>query len=169
MIKFFHHFNQEPDRNQKLNKLKNLLMDKIPVLKKLSFFICPVAAAMLFGCNSTEVKTDQSEPHEHSEKHTYREMLNDTLFVNFGGSKTYDIVFKNDSAFYWESTERGSYGDEKTKTIVLDDHRVLTHWIENDSTVVTIHTDFENMTINGFEAFNEQRSIFLIGDLTVKE
>ena len=144
-------------------------MYKMHVLKKLSFFSYALAAAMLFGCNSTEVRTNQSEPHEHGEKYTYREMMNDTLSVNFGGSKTYDIVFKNDSAFYWESTVRGSYGDEKTKTIVLDDHRVITHWIENDSTVVTIHTDFGNMTINGFEAYKEQRSIYLIGELTVQE
>jgi len=142
-------------------------MYKIHVFKKLSFFICHLAAAMLIGCNSTEVKTDQSDSRELGEKHTYREMIDDTLFVNFGGSKTYDIVFKNDSSFYWESTERKSYGDEKTKTIVLDEYRVLTHWIENGSTVVTIHTDFENMTINGFEAFKEQRSIYLIGELTV--
>ena len=144
-------------------------MYKIHVLKKPFFFIGLITAAMLFGCNSTEVKTDQSDSPKHGEKHTYREMMNDTLSVNFGGSKTYDIVFKNDSAFYWESTVRGSYGDEKTKTIVLDDHRVITHWIENDSTVVTIHTDFGNMTINGFEAYKEQRSIYLIGELTVQE
>ncbi|HKK39705.1 MAG TPA: hypothetical protein VJ949_09835 [Cryomorphaceae bacterium] len=144
-------------------------MNKKSVLKNYSFFICLITAAVLIGCNSSKKRIDQEDLPKHSQKHTYREMINDTLFVDFLGRSTYDIVFKNDSGFYWKSTVSGSFGDEKTKTIVLDDHRVLTHWIENDSTVVTIHTDFENMTINGFEAFNEQRSIFLIGDLTVKE
>jgi hypothetical protein len=124
---------------------------------------------MLIGCNSNKKTTDEGDLHSHSEKPTYREMLNDTLFVAFRGGGSYEIVFKNDSSFYWESTVSDSFGDEKTKTIVLDDHRVLTHWLENDSTVVTIHTDFENMTINGFEAFKEQRSIYLIGDLTTVE
>jgi hypothetical protein len=144
-------------------------MNKKSVLKNHSFFICLITAAVLIGCNPSKKRIDQEDLPKHSEKRTYREHINDTLVVDFLGRSTYDIVFKNDSGFYWKSKVSGSFGDEKTKTIVLDDHRVLTHWIENDSTVVTIHTDFENMTINGFEAFNEQRSIFLIGDLTVPE
>jgi hypothetical protein len=144
-------------------------MIKISVLKKLSFFLCLISAAMLIGCNSSEKSTDQEGLPEHGEKRTYREYISDTLIVDFLSGNSYDIVFKSDSGFYWENTVSGSFGDQKAKTIVLDDYRVLTHWIENDSTVVTIHTDFENMTINGFEAFNEQRSIYLIGDLTVTE
>ena len=144
-------------------------MYKISIFRMHSFLICLITGVMLIGCNSNKKRTDEGDLYEHSEKPTYREMMNDTLLVNFRGGSTYEIVFKNDSSFYWGSTVSGPFGDEKTKTIVLDDHRVLTHWLENDSTVVTIHTDFENMTINGFEAFKEQRSIYLIGDLTTVE
>lgn len=138
-------------------------------LKKIGQFLIVVSVLFLTNCISDEKTKETKIAPDTNQTFTYREMMNKPLIVSFKKPATYEILFKSDSSFYWKSLRTGNIGDVKTNTIILDDYKVLTHWIENDSTIVNILTDFENMTINGFETFKNHKTISLIGKLTVKE
>ncbi len=148
--------------------MKTSVMKK---LNKLRFapFLLAASMLLLIKCNSTEGNKGTNTTQEAKIPLTYREQINKPLIVNFGDSAIYELLYKSDSSFQWISVISGKKEDVKSKTIVLDEYKVLTHWIEKDSTTVSILTDFENMTVNGFETFNNYESIYLIGKLTEKE
>lgn len=144
-------------------------MSKETHVNKIGHFLLVFPFLLMTHCISKENKKEVVATSDTNKALTYREMINKPLIVDFGKSKIYEIGFQSDTSFYWKGLKKDSRNDEKTKTIVLDDYKVLTHWIEKDSTIVSILTDFENMTVNGFETFKNYKAIYLIGNLTVKE
>lgn len=137
---------------------------KLNQLRITPFFV-GISILLLMNCNTAEDKKVTNSTQEAKMALTYSEQMNKPLIVTFGESK-YKILYKSDSSFQWIGLKSGKQEDVESKTIVLDDYRVLTHWIEADSTIVSILTDFENMTVNGFETLKNHESIYLIGKLT---
>ena len=138
------------------------------LFKKIGRLILILPVLLLINCHPNENRNALGLESDSKKAPTYREMMNKSLKVDFGNSN-YEVMFKSDSSFYWKSLRSNNYGDEKTKTIILDDYRVLTHWVETDSNIVSMLTDFEKMKVNGFETFKNHESIYLIGELTINK
>jgi hypothetical protein len=133
--------------------------------KMIGHLILVLSALILASCNPSENKKELIRKSDNETALTYRRMMNKPITMDFGETGLYEVIFKSDSTLFWKSMRSGSYGEEKSRTIILDDQRVLTHWLEDDRDVVTILTDFEKMKVHGFETLKTDEIITFNGEL----
>lgn len=73
---------------------------------------------------------------------------NKQLNYDFPGG-TIQIIISSDTTLFWRDESKPKEAHEKTKTIHLNDHTVMTSWYESDKTFVTLVSDFDKRKVSG--------------------
>ncbi|HPH85282.1 MAG TPA: hypothetical protein PLC48_07460 [Ferruginibacter sp.] len=79
---------------------------------------------------------------------TSKDIINKQLIYNFTGGNIL-IVISSDSTLFWRDDSKPKEAHEKTKTIHINDHTVMTSWYESDKTFVTLVSDFYKLKVSG--------------------
>lgn len=65
------------------------------------------------------------------------------LYSFTGGSRL--ITIHSDSALSWKDGNSSKTGTEKTVTVHVDEHTLITSWYNEEKTFVTMYSDLEKM------------------------
>lgn len=79
---------------------------------------------------------------------TTNDIKNKQLNYDFTGG-TIQIIIRSDTTLFWRDESKPKEANEKTKTIHIDDHTVITSWYESDKTFVTLVSDFDKLKVSG--------------------
>lgn len=63
---------------------------------------------------------------------------------------TVHMIISSDSTLHLQNTAEGTWVNTKSKTIHLDDYRMLTPWVESDNTIVTLFSNFRKGEASAF-------------------
>lgn len=75
-----------------------------------------------------------------------QDFLNRDLLYKFQGGELL-IRISSDTTLYWRDDSKPKEANEKTKTVHLSSHSILTAWYESDKTFVSMLSDFEKMKV----------------------
>ncbi len=78
---------------------------------------------------------------------TSKDILHKDLLYHFGGGSLL-IRISSDSTLYWRDDSKPKEAHEKTKTLHINPHTLMTSWYETDKTFVTMLSDFEKMKVS---------------------
>ena len=79
---------------------------------------------------------------------TAKDILNKELIYSFTGGNIL-IIISSDTTLFWKDDSKPKEAHEKTKTIHVNDHLLMTSWYEADRTFVTLLSDFEKLKVSG--------------------
>jgi len=77
-----------------------------------------------------------------------KDIINKELIYSFTGGNIF-IVISSDSTLFWRDNSKPKEANEKSKTIHIDDHTIMTSWYESDKTFVTLVSDFGKLKVSG--------------------
>jgi hypothetical protein len=81
---------------------------------------------------------------------------------------TVHLVIRSDSTLQWKDINNAAWVDEKSKTIHIDDYRMLTSWRESGNTLVTMFSDFRKGEASAFLYKDDGGIIPLSGSIKIK-
>jgi hypothetical protein len=81
---------------------------------------------------------------------------------------TVHLVISSDSTLHWKDVDTAAWVDEKSKTIHIDDYRMLTSWFESGNTFVTMFSDFRKGEASAFLYKDDGGIIPLSGSIKIK-
>jgi len=81
---------------------------------------------------------------------------------------TVHLVISSDSTLHWKDVNNAAWVDEKSKTIHIDDYRMLTSWLESGNTFVTMFSDFRKGEASAFLYKDDGGIIPLSGSIKIK-
>jgi len=77
-----------------------------------------------------------------------KDIIGKKLGYQFTGG-TISIIIHSDSTLYWRDDSKPREANEKTKTIHINEHTIMTAWYESDKTFVTLLSDFSKLKVSG--------------------
>lgn len=81
-------------------------------------------------------------------KFTTKDMINKELIYSFTGGDIF-IIISSDSTLFWRNDSKPKEAHEKSKTIHINEHTVMTSWYESDKTFVTLLSDWDKLKVSG--------------------
>ncbi|MES2848265.1 MAG: hypothetical protein V4685_04380 [Bacteroidota bacterium] len=81
-------------------------------------------------------------------KFTTKDIINKELIYSFTGGDIL-IIISSDSTLFWRDNSKPKEAHEKTKTIHINEHTVMTSWYEADKTFVTLLSDWDKLKVSG--------------------
>jgi len=81
---------------------------------------------------------------------------------------TVHIVISSDSTLHWKDHNKVEWVDEKSKTIHIDDYRMLTSWLESGNKFVTMFSDFRKGEASAFIYQDDGRITPISGSIKIK-
>jgi len=97
-----------------------------------------------------------------------KDIIGKELTYNFSGF-IIDLTFKSDTTLYWKVRRTGRDANEKTTTFHINDHTILTGWLESDKTYVSLYSDFLKGETYGYQFRADGRINPLEGTIELKE
>jgi hypothetical protein len=78
---------------------------------------------------------------------TVEQAYGDTLRYDYGTTASglhfhLDVVFRPDEVEWWELWEGGKQETDPTQSVLLDEHRLLASWPEDNGWFITLYADF---------------------------
>ncbi len=97
-----------------------------------------------------------------------KDIIGKKLDYRFTGG-TISMVIHSDSTLYWRDDSKPREANEKTKTIHINEHTIMTAWYESDKTFVTLLSDFARMKVSGMVCRADGKFYAIEGVIQVKE
>ncbi len=120
-------------------------------MKKYLFLLCLLIPVTTFS---------QSKP-------VYKDIIGKGLVYSFAGADIF-ITISSDSTLFWRDDSKPKEAHEKTRTIHIDEHTVMTAWYEADKTFVTLLSDFDKMKVSGMVCWADGRFYPIEGTIKLK-
>lgn len=96
-----------------------------------------------------------------------KDILKKELVYQFEGGAIMMII-STDSTLYWKNGSKGTSAHEKSKTIHVNEHAVMTAWYESDKTFVSLLSDFETLKVSGMVCRADGKFYPVKGTIVVK-
>lgn len=103
-----------------------------------------------------------------SQQLTSKDILGKKLDYRFAGGNIAMIIY-SDSTLYWRDDSKPREANEKTKTIHINEHTIMTAWYESDKTFVTLLSDFNKLKVSGMVCRADGKFYAIEGLIKVKE
>lgn len=100
-------------------------------------------------------------------KLTTKDIINKELLYSFTGGDIL-IIIHSDSAIFWRDDSKPKEAHEKSKTIHIDAHTVMTSWYEADKTFVTLLSDWDKLKVSGMVCRADGRFYPIEGSIKIK-
>jgi len=99
---------------------------------------------------------------------TGKSIINKELIYSFGeGSRL--IIISSDSTLFWRDRNKPKEANEKTKTMHINNHTIMTSWYNSEKTFVTILSDFDKLKVTGMVCWPDGNFYPLEGTIEIKE
>ena len=79
---------------------------------------------------------------------TVSSIINKDLTYTFGNGGRL-IRISSDSTLFWRDLSGSKEANEKTKTLHIDEHTLMTSWYNSDKVFVTMLSDFSKLKVTG--------------------
>jgi hypothetical protein len=99
---------------------------------------------------------------------TSREILNRDMIYEFNGGSLL-IRISSDTTLFWRDDSKPKEAYEKTKTVHLDAHTLMTAWYESDKTFVSMLSDFGKMKVTCMVCRADGKFYPIEGKIRIKE
>jgi len=87
---------------------------------------------------------------------------------NFTDYMVVDAIFRSETVLYWKKRGSPAGATEDIHTIHLNEHTMLTGWVEGDGTICSLYSDFAEGEMFGFNYFQDGRIQKLTGTIRRK-
>lgn len=107
--------------------------------------LIPLLSILIFLISCSNKERNNIAKEKIKQNIEYTDFLNDTVLLDFDVMKI-KVIFESDSILKWNIIDDNltDFQTEKTQTLHLNNHTVMTTWVETDGDHITQYVDFKN-------------------------